>query len=732
MAYYQEELERLLSKFKDHEIEASFGVFINNKFTPGVSRYAYLELSKWLNTRGYTYTQEISTVQISANGIRKTIMDGKIEYDRKTRDSGDIINYIGNGYRIRAAREENNVTSEDRVMFSPVITRIRKRKSYSNSDVSIDLTTVDETGNRKAIRKYEVEIELKRYLDPFDFYRYIDSVDITLRGLYSVPAEINRLDVKNAMINLMKGSNFHSKPINIKIDALLHIDSPYITLKLDGERRFLFGTKAGVFMLNTSFEIWADVWMVSENTVGKMFIVDGEFYQGKFYAFDLLLLDQDVRDKVFAERLELLNSLIRLYNNPSVILKEYYFTGARTDNVYADINSALNVYNHDIHDGIILQSSGKYISKGLGKETYKWKPSNKMTIDFLAKRSGVGKNKYDLYIGNNVKFVYEDIVGVLESTEDINNEIVECTYNVDTKQFQLLRTRIDKFLPNTQNTAIDVFRDIIRPINEDTMRGKTLDVMRRYHNVLKTVMLTLMKNKSILDVGSGQGGDLGKWEKIGINKVFIVEPDVSGQLEELFKRACSMNLTVDVMVYPTNPGIENAYEVLKLIGNEKIDATTAFFSLTFMMSSEEFYLNFLHTLKSVNSKKVMGIVLDGEKLYEYIENGRKKLGNDYKKKMQIKKSSFEISQVSRFPDTLEQLIDNPFGHKINIKFTDRVAQTEWLFIFSRFEKDMIEMGYKLKIPEQVQSTIAAGNENITLPKDSILLNSFNRVFTFER
>ena len=65
--------------------------------------------------------------------------------------------------------------------------------------------------------------------------------------------------------------------------------------------------------------------------------------------------------------------------------------------------------------------------------------------------------------------------------------------------------------------------------------------MRKYHNKVKHMILRANdKGAKILDVGTGQGGDLNKWKRA--SRVFCVEPSKEAT-EEMLSRMKDENET---------------------------------------------------------------------------------------------------------------------------------------------------------------------------------------------
>lgn len=174
----------------------------------------------------------------------------------------------------------------------------------------------------------------------------------------------------------------------------------YPTVKLNGKRMFLLILKSECWMILPPFTIFKYGYINPEwiDQFDGTYL-DGEFLdikynnsdeysdnKPKFYAFDILFFNnKDIRKSPFVERYELVKSIVKknviqpYYGN--IYAKVFYTEG----NIYKRIRDAATEYqlllnqNPELVDGIIVQYPGSYFNK----ETYKWKPMDQLTIDFL-------------------------------------------------------------------------------------------------------------------------------------------------------------------------------------------------------------------------------------------------------------------------------------------------------------------------------------------------------------
>src|SRR5207253_5209168 len=92
------------------------------------------------------------------------------------------------------------------------------------------------------------------------------------------------------------------------------------------------------------------------------------------------------------------------------------------------------------------------------------------------------------------------------------------------------RIRADKHRPNHRNIAVDVWDDIHHPIEPETLQGRSLVLSRAAFNRIKRALYdSIPSNKTLLDIGGGNGGDISKWGRY--RRVVSVEPKEKNRQE---------------------------------------------------------------------------------------------------------------------------------------------------------------------------------------------------------
>jgi hypothetical protein len=330
-----------------------------------------------------------------------------------------------------------------------------------------------------------------------------------------------------------------------------------------------------------------------------------------------------------------------------VSVKRFYMPG--DDNFYANANDALNEIPNKPYgnDGLILNDVRESYSGGGG--VYKWKPADKLTIDFSLKQ--ISETTFEIYAkdGRNiVKFS-----GTQRSPQDgtvtvsppivqgsplATGQVVEFAWDYDTSSFVPFRIRHDRVHPNNNRTAVDVWRDIMNPISIETMRGHDLTAMRRYHNTKKKDMLvrSCRGNGVLLDIGAGRGGDLHKWKHLGNDtRVLAVEPN-SDYLQEFQRRLTEGdykkisgtkmgyhfdNKTTIHLLEAFGQDSEKIISTYRRIYKDSpVDCITIFNVLTFFFDKESSMDLLIKTIDELlrDGGHFMGMVMDGERVRELL------------------------------------------------------------------------------------------------------------------
>jgi hypothetical protein len=671
------------------------------------------------------------------------------------------------------------------------IKRARNRISYTETDSEsyfygtvIDITTVKETHIREdgtLFNSFKQEVEIERINDSLSLDGFITTISYIIQ-FYQNATKVNYIldlkeirkaiflhnkifeeDIANSRNRLAYNKifgDYWNKPKNVKTQYMIEKEfDPSVTIKLDGVRYSLFFSENGTYIFNPPDDV-IKVGPINKKLIGTL--LDCEYLSvydenlkrnvvSDIYGFDILFSKgKDVRKLDFKERLDMMKNLsidVGLLYNVKYHNKEFFQDGDfydRTREAFQKIEENELYRKYDLVDGLIFQPKKWYKNN----YTYKWKDEKNLTIDFIyspidtpqVEQEFSNKKFFLLMMGSKMgKIVFRgsnkySIPGytMLDSElfdgVDVSNKIIESYWDSKLKLFIPRRIRYDKNQPNFQSTVLDVWDDITSPISEDTIKGTTLQLVRKFHNSKKLAMLKPFKEGStIIDMGSGRGGDLQKWEKVKMKRVYVIEPNPVN-LKELLRRKAEMELNVDVKVL--NKGIEDTPTILKDLKKNKdyytFDGIVSFSSLTYLPKDKDLYANLLKTINLIpKGKKFTGNVMEGERVRALLEKTRLELNLEEDDVVEYITDSFTIRQVTEFDD---DVIGNEI--EININDSDSMVktQTEWLFYFEPFRKSMEGMGFRLI----TSSYLDHGDIYNALPKDSKAFSRLYRTFTFQR
>lgn len=240
-----------------------------------------------------------------------------------------------------------------------------------------------------------------------------------------------------------------NKPINLKFDMWSKMSNDYgFYLKMDGIRYLLYSNYGKLYALNETSRI-----MVYNNTrIPHNTVLDSEFINDTFHVFDVLVFNgNDLRQKDMYFRNVILNNI------PYDLNMEY-----------TELSTDYNLIWHYIICGLPEHTDGIVFfpldEPYKNKCTYKYKPPELLTIDFLIKEDGLYAVDDD---GNLILFkgtsMYPYKFNNLLSNDWKIDSIVEFTFKDD--QFIPIRIRHDKIKPNYIGVALDVWEDVNNPID---------------------------------------------------------------------------------------------------------------------------------------------------------------------------------------------------------------------------------------------------------------------------
>jgi hypothetical protein len=360
-----------------------------------------------------------------------------------------------------------------------------------------------------------------------------------------------------------------------------------VTFKADGIRRLIvfMPTQIWAIMPGTpdASLIYRFIDSKDGNTVPPYkpgYIVDGELLSKEhrkdtepskwmFYIFDCLVENnQDIRSLPYHERMEMANQMTQfpffdvLLNQTIVFVVKGYKIISGVNHFFETMK--LMFYQEDelpyIHDGLMfipvqtpynIYDDPDFLAPPIFDRTLtqfpdicKWKPQNLRSIDFLVEYNldGSDEKKFILKTGGKDDKDKTPVVFQGSDSYPLNNRIdidhpilsnlpshsiVEFFWDERKQLLVPMRVRTDKIAPNRYFTAMNVWKNIFTGIDKETLKGNTFQLMRAYHNKIKLNLFQNTKytrgHKVLLDIGSGRGGDIKKWNKFDM--IFAVEPN---------------------------------------------------------------------------------------------------------------------------------------------------------------------------------------------------------------
>ncbi len=686
------------------ELEAKFGNFDRGRFNSGLNRQTYNRVKAYFDKMATSKVAK--TTDYIMGRVRKSVSEnGDVEWITKERLWNEELYDYNIRYSMSREIKIPPVTSH----FEPEIIREKFRSSYLvfNNTVRIDITLVTTQQNNKQNITNEVEIEL---LDPKALDNFEKAIGVTLRLVLDTVilyTEKDRGDVSTEINSILKSNKrgyIDHYPLvqarNLKMRDLVFgglVGNPKtgysITHKADGVRKMLYFNRSGIWLASTT-----SITRLSSAEVPALTgtILDGELIplekrlndapKNKFWflVFDTMawINDNSVQNLHHHQRMQyaqtVVDILLPLKLDLLVVQTKSFFNFDTPAEFFERVREMfrqqpLLPYKED---GFMFTPQNEIYNPHSDKmplykrhltahpDICKWKPPNELTIDLLLSEGYL----YTIEKGGYVPFDKFENVD-LENPLTLNlpdSTIVEYAFDYQKNMLVPTRVRFDKDKPNRKDVAEDVAEDIRNPIDKETIQGNTFALLRKYHNSIKKNLFSSVKDeRTLLDIGSGYGGDLGKWKHF--DKIVAVEPDQE-HVEELKKRIKTYNMEnkVKIVVAGGQETDKITRAVKEWIGRE-VDVVSSMLSLTFFWQSSELVDDLTETISRNLRKggKYLFLTMDGDLVEQTFE------------------PAFGTGQVLKRldlgPATLEYNSDVfPKELNINIKGTIVENQREWL------------------------------------------------------
>lgn len=538
-------------------------------------------------------TQEESIVYIFPNGLRIIETAEKKIYEQKRRILNkkiyDDVNYLKTEFGINFS--ESSERTIDSSWFSDknkyIMKRTRKRTSYQNKSFRVDLSFIKEDSN------YELEVEVIKQND--NVYELIMKLLRAIQNT-SIPLSNTTINiVKNVIKTFLKQEYFSFPgplPHTVKQDTLNNISCGYaISDKSDGERAIiLIDSNQHCFSIKRN----KNIHYIGNTKHPKNYIYDSELIDDKYYIFDVLYANKDVRELSYIDRYKYINN-----DNKVFYKKPVYF-----ENISQYIQTIDQTKNYKT-DGIIFTPIYK---KYYNEKIYKWKSKN--TIDFYCTK--IENNKYRLEIAGLSKdgvymhfpfsgidgkgtfyidgeYITNDIFKNAKDTIEIKNKsesfVGEFHFMPQKKEWKLERIRDDKTFANHVKTVNDAWDAISNPIRKNNLSEVLkFNCSRILHNkIKKELILKYTSDKHVLNIGIGAGGNFKKYTNAKV--LSLVGIDIKDYQYE-FKN-------LDFTFYKVK---NNSFKI-KDITSKKFDIVCSFFAIHYFFKSRATIENLINNIK---------------------------------------------------------------------------------------------------------------------------------------
>jgi ubiquinone/menaquinone biosynthesis C-methylase UbiE len=230
-------------------------------------------------------------------------------------------------------------------------------------------------------------------------------------------------------------------------------------------------------------------------------------------------------------------------------------------------------------------------------------------------------------------------------------------------------------------------------VKQDPLILSSTDHMRRYHNNEKRILINMFcRNRSVLDLGAGYGGDLHKYNACKVTRLVMVEPNTEninsqeepeGLLCRIQKSALRDKISV-IQAYGQDTATIVEQEI---IPNGRVEVVASFFSLTFLFESRQVLRNFLNTVNSclIEGGYFIGTMMEGEKTFDQFRG--------------VEQMTLGTADMIKKYSDASKLPKGDTGMKlwINIKDTIVKNQDEYLAFFSVLTEEAARFGLELKL-----------------------------------
>jgi mRNA (guanine-N7-)-methyltransferase len=679
-------LDNILELYPNHknaELEIRIGTFTPIGFVPHISEeivqiYKNLE---YIYSSGPEYTNTIEMYSDGGEKIRKILYfdkdlkkileNGKIKtrFIKKKFISKEDIHK--KGVRISLATEEEF----NPININPNLVRYKQRISRNliESNFRLDITKVSEIKIKSASEilswnelkdfHYEIEIELiSNELSGEQLYFKMKQCLYLIENLMNPIYHMHKILKIQKPFPFVTFNHFTNQTISLDHSTIHKIKKNYcVTEKIDGERKLLFLNEDKGYIIGSDLKLK----LFCQLPFNVDFtLLDGEYYENSLYIFDILISEQkNVCNFNFIEREEIYKGLIDKIGLNNLKYKNF----RRGDDIFKICSELLSTKFTYPLDGLIFTP----LDDGYYNDSYKWKPKECQTIDFLVKEKN---GYYLLFVGIDREYSKEkgidiDYQVIKDNFPDvvISENYLPVLFKPDGKDLSVytptsgdfslsdctivefkysdrwipVRNRMDKtkvfeetlkLFGNDYKVAWNNWNIINNPVSLETITGEQkyfktdsseslITEIRKYNNSIKTDLYKSVSGSSIIEIAGGRGGDLWKIAQNRFKNATLLDSDINAlfidsdcakvryQKVKQKHPDFHLNLLHANMLEPINQG--------------KFDVVSCQFGIHYAFGSlanvDAIIKNFAGSCKK--GGKLILTYMDGEKVFERIKDG---------------------------------------------------------------------------------------------------------------
>jgi ribA/ribD-fused uncharacterized protein len=367
-----------------------------------------------------------------------------------------------------------------------------------------------------------------------------------------------------------------------------------------------------------------------------------------------------------------------------------------------------------------------------------------------------------------------------------DNTVVECSFDIETHRWSILRTRYDKTYqyrvlrePQYGNdiiTANNVWTSIHIPITESNLKefisnpmdstneddlyyrddmkrcSRVFNDVYDFHNRIKEDLYkqNVKKDDTLLELAVGRAGDLNKWKRIRASKVVGVDISLSNITSPA--QGAAVRYITDKRKNPrdylppclfvegdmtTFPLFEQEDKYMAILTGaqtgstkylqafeklDKFDAISCQFAMHYACETEETFRAFAKNIQKYGRDIFFGTCSDGKSIYSLLVGKKTQMFGSEKQMCGDYTKEYDDR------DTWTEEFGMPV--KVNLESFDKPA-IEYLVPFEKVTQILEEHGYDL-VESALFSELYSSQTGITLTPEQQVFSFLNRTFVFRR